>query len=105
MRKLLIPLVVGLTILVSQVVTGVSAQDFSAPDESIDAVTTPLAVITEPAVYDEINDVWVQVVRNAQTGEIIGTNTRTQPFDEDVPDSGSPEPSSSPTDPICQSNP
>ena len=45
MRKLLIPLVVGLTILVSQVVTGVSAQ---TPDYTNDEVLIPYVAFTEP---------------------------------------------------------
>jgi hypothetical protein len=45
MRKLLIPLVVGLTILVSQVVTGVSAQ---TPDYSDYEVSIPYVAFTEP---------------------------------------------------------
>ena len=47
MRKLLIPLVVGLTILVSQVVTGVSAQ---TPDYTNDEVLIPYVAFTEPPV-------------------------------------------------------
>jgi hypothetical protein len=43
-----------------------------------------MQVITEPAVYDPINDEWVQVVRDAETGKILGTNTRKMPFDEEV---------------------
>ena len=43
-----------------------------------------MPVITEPAVYDPINDEWVQVVRDAETGEIIGTNSRKSPFDEET---------------------
>jgi len=43
-----------------------------------------MAVITEPAVYDPINDEWVQVVRDADTGTIVGTNTRKTPFDEEI---------------------
>lgn len=42
-----------------------------------------MQVITEPAVYDPINDEWVQVVRDAETGQVIGTNTRKEPFDEE----------------------
>ena len=45
MRKLLIPLVVGLTILVTQVVTGVSAQ---TPDYSDYEVSIPYVAFTEP---------------------------------------------------------
>ena len=45
MRKLLIPLVFGLTILVSQVVTGVSAQ---TPDYSDYETPTPYEPFTEP---------------------------------------------------------
>lgn len=45
MRKLLIPLVVGLTILVTQVVTGVSAQ---TPDYSDYETPTPYEPFTEP---------------------------------------------------------
>ena len=45
-----------------------------------------MQVVTEPAVYDAINDEWVQVVRNAETGEIIGTNTRRTPFDHPEPE-------------------
>jgi hypothetical protein len=41
-----------------------------------------MPVIIEPAVYDPINDEWVQFVRDAETGEVIGTNTRKAPFDE-----------------------
>lgn len=41
-----------------------------------------MKIITDPAVYDQINDEWVQIVRNGDTGEIIGTNTRKKPFDE-----------------------
>lgn len=41
-----------------------------------------MQVIIEPAVYDAATDEWVQVVRNAETGEVIGTNTRKTPFDE-----------------------
>lgn len=41
-----------------------------------------MQVIIEPAVYDPVNDEWVQIVRNAETGEIIGTNTRKTPFDQ-----------------------
>ncbi len=47
MRKLLIPLVVGLTILVTQVVTGVSAQ---TPDYSDYEVSIPYVAFTEPPV-------------------------------------------------------
>ncbi len=47
MRKLLIPLVVGLTILVSQVVTGVSAK---TPDYSNYEVSIPYVAFTEPPV-------------------------------------------------------
>jgi len=43
-----------------------------------------MPVITEPAVYDPINDEWVQIVRNAETGTIVGTNTRKTPFDEEA---------------------
>jgi hypothetical protein len=42
-----------------------------------------MPVITEPAFYDPINDEWVQIVRNAETGEVIGKNTRNTPFDEE----------------------
>jgi hypothetical protein len=42
-----------------------------------------MPVIIEPAVYDPINDEWVQVVRDAETGQVIGTNTRKIPFDEE----------------------
>lgn len=42
-----------------------------------------MPVITEPAVYDPVNDEWVQIVRDAETGEIIGTNTRKTPFDQE----------------------
>jgi len=42
-----------------------------------------MQVITEPAVYDPVNDEWVQIVRDAETGEIIGTNSRKEPFDEE----------------------
>ena len=45
MRKLLIPLVFGLTILVSQVVTGVSAQ---TPDYTNGEVSIPYVAFTEP---------------------------------------------------------
>jgi len=45
-----------------------------------------MPVITEPAVYDPINDEWVQVVRDAETGQVIGTNTRKAPFDEEAPE-------------------
>jgi hypothetical protein len=45
MRKLLIPLVVGLTILVTQVVTGVSAQ---TPGYTNDEVSIPYVAFTEP---------------------------------------------------------
>jgi hypothetical protein len=45
-----------------------------------------MPLITEPAVYDPINDEWVQVVRDAETGEVIGTNTRKAPFDEEAPE-------------------
>jgi hypothetical protein len=45
-----------------------------------------MPVITEPAVYDPIKDEWVEVVRDAETGEIIGTNTRKTPFGEEVPE-------------------
>ena len=41
-----------------------------------------MQVIIEPAVYDPLNDEWVQIIRNAKTGEIIGANTRKTPFDE-----------------------
>lgn len=41
-------------------------------------------VITEPAFYDPINNEWVQIVRDAETGEVIGKNARTTPFDEEV---------------------
>ena len=41
-----------------------------------------MPVIIEPAFYDQENDEWVQVVRDAETGKIIGTNTRRVPFDE-----------------------
>jgi hypothetical protein len=40
-----------------------------------------MTVIIEPAVYDPVNDEWVQIVRNAETGEVIGANTRKTPFD------------------------
>jgi len=42
-----------------------------------------MQVITEPAVYDPVNDEWVQIVRDAETGEIIGTNSRKEPFEEE----------------------
>lgn len=45
-----------------------------------------MQVITEPAVYDPVNNEWVQIVRNAETGEIIGTNTRRAPFDLPEPE-------------------
>lgn len=45
-----------------------------------------MPVIIEPAVYDPINDEWVQVVRDAETGAIVGTNTRKTPFDEEAPE-------------------
>ena len=45
-----------------------------------------MQVIIEPAVYDPTNDEWVQVVRDAETGEIIGTNTRRTPFDQPEPE-------------------
>jgi len=45
-----------------------------------------MPVITEPAVYDPITNEWVQIVRNAETGEVIGTNSRTTPFDEEAPE-------------------
>lgn len=45
-----------------------------------------MPVITEPAVYDPVNDEWVQVVRDAETGQVIGTNTRKRPFDEEAPE-------------------
>jgi len=40
-----------------------------------------MPVITEPAVYDPVNDEWVQIVRDAETGDIIGTNTRKTTFE------------------------
>ena len=42
-----------------------------------------MPIIIEPAVYDPVNDEWVQVVRDAETGQIIGTNSRKEPFDEE----------------------
>lgn len=45
-----------------------------------------MPLITEPAVYDPVNDEWVQVVRDAETGQVIGTNTRKTPFDEEAPE-------------------
>jgi hypothetical protein len=41
-----------------------------------------MQLIIEPAVYDPVKDEWVQVVRDAETGQIIGTNTRKTPFEE-----------------------
>jgi hypothetical protein len=43
-------------------------------------------VIIEPEVYDPVNDEWVQVVRDAETGKIVGTNTRKTPFDQSEPE-------------------
>lgn len=45
-----------------------------------------MPLITEPAVYDPVNDEWVQVVRDAETGQVIGTNTRKTSFDEEAPE-------------------
>jgi hypothetical protein len=35
-----------------------------------------MAVIIEPAVLDEVTGMLVEIVRNAETGEIIGKNER-----------------------------
>jgi len=60
MRKLLIPLVVGVAILVSQVVTGVSAQTpndvYGEVSVSYEPFTTPPSV--EPTVVDPIDGCW-----------------------------------------------
>jgi len=40
-------------------------------------------VIIEKAIYNEEEGLWVQIVKDAETGEIIGRNSRAEPFVEE----------------------